>query len=60
MLGASSRMAEAPHERPVHYHEILATVYHQLGIDPNLTVGDDQDRTVRIMPEAEPVHELIV
>ena len=59
VLGASSRLAEYPHERPVHYHEILATLYHQLGIDPDLTVRDAQGRPVRIMPEAEPVHELI-
>lgn len=59
VLGASSRMAEVPHERPVHYHEILATLYHQLGIDQDLTVRDNQDRPVRIMPDAELVHELI-
>ena len=59
VLGSSSRLADTPSDRPVHYHEILATVYHQLGIDPNLVVKDDQDRPVRIMPEAELVHELI-
>ncbi|GIT30237.1 MAG: hypothetical protein Ct9H300mP1_22830 [Planctomycetaceae bacterium] len=31
--GSSSRHSETPLERPVHYHEILATLYHQLGID---------------------------
>ena len=59
VLGSSSRLADIPNDRPVHYHEILATVYHQLGIDPNLVVKDDQDRPVRIMPAAELVHELI-
>lgn len=59
VLGASSRLADTPHHRPVHYHEILATVYQQLGIDPNLTIVDGQNRPVRIMPEAEPVRELL-
>lgn len=59
VLGSSSRLGEVPHERPVHYHEILATVYHQLGIDPNRVIKDDRDRPARIMPEAEPVNELI-
>lgn len=59
VLGASSRMAEVPHDRPIHYHEIVATIYHQLGIDPELTIKDAQDRPVRIMPDAQPVRELI-
>ena len=60
VLGSSSRLGDTPKTRPVHYHEILATMYHQLGIDPNLTIKDRQDRPVRIMPHAEPVHELIL
>ena len=59
ILGSSTRHSETPRERPVHYHEILATVYHQLGIDPHAAIGDGQGRPVRIMPEAEPVHELL-
>ena len=59
VLGGSSRLADVPHERPVHYHEILATVYHQLGIDPHQTIKDDQDRPVRIMPDAALVPELV-
>ena len=59
VLGRSSRHADTPETRPVHFNEILATVYHQLGIDPNLTIKDRQDRPVRILPAAEPVQELI-
>ena len=59
VLGSSSRLADTPHERPVRYDEILATIYHQLGIDTNLVVTDDQNRPVRMIPEAPLVHELI-
>lgn len=59
VLGSSSPLADTPHDRPVHYHEILATVYHQLGIDPNLLIKDRQQRPIRILKEAEPVYELI-
>ena len=59
VLGSSSRHSETPLERPVHYHEILATLYHQLGIDHPQTVYDDLNRPVRIMPESEPVDELL-
>jgi len=47
VLGASSRLADVPHDRPVHYHEILATIYHQLGIDPQQTIKDDQQFPAR-------------
>lgn len=59
ILGSSSKHAESPKDRPVHFNEISATVYQQLGIDPHLTIPDRFDRPVRIMPEAEPVKELI-
>ena len=59
VLGSSTRHSETPRNRPVHYHEILATLYHQLGIDPDHVVADGLGRPVRIMPEAEPVHELL-
>jgi len=58
-LGSSDRNREYPQTRPVHFHEILATLYHQLGIDPNLVIHDRQERPIRILPEAEPVHELM-
>jgi uncharacterized protein (DUF1501 family) len=59
VLGGSSRLGDVPHEGPVHYHEILATVYHRFGIDPTRTIKDEQGRPVRIMPEAQPVKELM-
>ena len=59
LLGSSSRLGETPSERPVHYHDILATIYHQLGVDPHLMVNDGQGRPIRIMPEADRIHELI-
>ena len=59
VLGSSTRHSETPRNRPVHYHEILATLYHQLGIAPDHVVDDGLGRPVRIMPEAEPIHELL-
>lgn len=50
---------EKPGTRPVHVREVLATLYHQLGIDPALQIRDSQNRPVSILPEAHPVHELI-
>ncbi len=60
ILGSTTSGGEYAASRPVHLHEILATVYYQLGIDPNLAIIDDQLRPVRILPEADPVGELIL
>jgi len=59
LLGSSSKNGESPGERPVHVHEVLATLYHQLGIDPELKIRDPQNRPVGILPDAYPVHELM-
>ena len=59
VIGSTNRLGEEPLDRPVHYQNVFATLYHQLGIDPHQTIEDDQDRPARIMPEAEPVFELI-
>ena len=59
VLGSSTGHSKTPRDRPVHYHELLATLYYQLGIDPQQMIADGQDRPVRIMPDAEPVRELL-
>ncbi len=60
MLGATDRIG-AYATQPTHYRNILATVYHNLGIDPHTIVRDVLDRPATIMPEdARPVRELCV
>jgi len=45
--------------RPVHYRNLLAAVYHNLGIDPHAMIRDCLNRPVYILPEdAQPVREL--
>ena len=39
--------------------EILATLYHCLGVDPNTLLTDAQGRPVPILPEPRPVAELL-
>ena len=36
VIGATNRLGEYASERPVHFQEIFATVYHALGINPKL------------------------
>jgi hypothetical protein len=59
VVGSSTDNGERPASRPTHFQEILATIYRQLGIDPNLVISDAQGRPFRILPPASPVRELI-
>lgn len=59
VLGTSDRLGAYPHDRPVHLYEVLATMYHQLGIDHHGSIPDREGRQARILPEGTPVSELI-
>jgi len=43
-IGATNRLGEFAARRPVHFQEIFATLYHNLGIDPNTTLIDPSGR----------------
>jgi uncharacterized protein (DUF1501 family) len=59
VLGGTTGGGEEPSRRPVAVAEVLATVYHRLGIDPQALLYDRQGRPVPILPAAEPIHELL-
>lgn len=58
VLGSTSPDGSDPASRPVPLNDLLATVYHQLGIAPDLTVDDELGRPIRIQPESRPIEEL--
>jgi Protein of unknown function (DUF1501) len=59
VLGSTDRLGAYAHQNPIHYRNILATLYHNLGINPHTFVRDVLDRPTSIMPEdARPVREL--
>jgi hypothetical protein len=60
VIGSTDKLGGSAASRPVHYQDILATVYHNLGIDPHAFIRDKADRPVSILPaSAEPIRELI-
>ncbi|MEX2141601.1 MAG: DUF1501 domain-containing protein [Pirellulales bacterium] len=60
VIGATNRYGEAPTERPVHLHEVFATFYHLLGIDPKTTtLQDPNGRPQYLVNIAEPIRELV-
>ena len=40
-IGSTNRLGEVPATRPIHFQSVFATVYKQLGIDPDTTVLTD-------------------
>jgi hypothetical protein len=60
VIGSTNRFGEEPDERPVHYKDVLATLYHNLGVDiKNTPVTDELARPHYLLDGSEPLPELI-
>jgi Protein of unknown function (DUF1501) len=59
VIGATNRRGESPAERPLTPKDLLATIYRHLGIDHRAEFRDLSGRPVPILPEGEPIRELI-
>ena len=60
VIGATNRLGERPEERPVHLQQVFATVYHQLGIDPDhVQVIDPNGRPQYLVDHRERIAELV-
>jgi hypothetical protein len=59
-IGATNRLGEFPTNRPVDMQEIVATIYHNLGIDCHTTtVTDPSGRPRYLVDLRDPVRELV-
>lgn len=62
VIGATNRLGEHPVQRPVHFQEVLATLYHNLGIDINRTTIPDLHGRPRYLVDHDhyqPLPELV-
>lgn len=60
VIGSTNRLGEVPHDRPVHYQDVFATLYHQMGIDvANVTIPDPSGRPQYLLDRRDPIRELI-
>jgi hypothetical protein len=59
VVGATNARAEHPVQRPLKPGDLLATDYHVLGIDPELTFKDHSGRPVPILDEGKAIEEVI-
>jgi hypothetical protein len=58
-IGATNRLGEYAANRPVTFQEIIATLYHNLGIDVNKATITDPTGRPQYLVEAEPIKELV-
>jgi uncharacterized protein (DUF1501 family) len=60
VIGATDRLGGEIVERRVHFGEVFATLYHQLGLDPNrVTLPDLTGRPHYLVDDWQPMPELI-
>jgi uncharacterized protein (DUF1501 family) len=60
VIGSTDATAAQAKDTPIHYRDVLATVYHNLGIDPHAMVRDVAGRPTPILPaEARPIGKVL-
>jgi uncharacterized protein (DUF1501 family) len=59
IVGATNRLGEVPKDRPVQCHDIHATIYHVLGIDPATAFLNHAGRPVPAIDHGEVIAELL-
>ncbi len=60
VIGKTDKDGGFPEERPTSPKDVLATIYHLLGIDPTTTILDPQQRPVPLVEHGEVMHDLLV
>jgi hypothetical protein len=59
VIGSTDAIAAVARDTPIPYPDVLATVYHNLGIDPHAMVNDLSGRPAPILPStAQPIARL--
>ena len=60
VIGATDRLGGEPTERPVHFGEVFATIYHRMGIDINQPmITDFTGRPHYLVDGHKPMPELV-
>jgi hypothetical protein len=58
-IGSTNRLGEHAHTRPVHLQEVVATLYHNLGLDTTTTTIQDANGRPQYLVEHPPIRELV-
>jgi hypothetical protein len=58
VLGSSTRGGDLPLDRPTHFSDVVATIYHQLGVPTNEMLRDPLNRPIPVLDGGRPIAEL--
>ena len=59
VLGSTNRFGEEADERPIHFQDVFATLYHNLGINPATTTIIDPTGRPQHLVEHPVIRELV-
>jgi hypothetical protein len=59
VIGETDSRAERPRTRGLRPQNVIATIYHALGIDPRQEVADSLGRPIPLLDDGEPIRELV-
>lgn len=59
VIGSTNSKGEMPIQRAMDSNCLLATLYARFGIDPRETILDQSGRPITILPDGEPIRELL-
>jgi uncharacterized protein (DUF1501 family) len=57
-VGITDTQGNEPSEDAVRIRDVIATLYHGLGIDPKTEFIDQQGRPITLIPDGEPIRQL--
>jgi hypothetical protein len=58
-IGTTNARGEVPKDRPYKVANVLATIYHAMGIDPSMTFNNGSGRPMYILDDRDLVSELV-
>jgi len=59
VVGSSTKAGDLPLDRPIHFNDVLATIYHQLGVPTDQVVTDALGRPFPVLAHGQPIRELL-
>ncbi len=59
VIGSSNARGEYPRSHPLRPQDLMATLYHQLGIDPETTFANRAGQPIKIVSSGEVIRDLI-
>lgn len=59
VVGSTTRAGDVPLDRPIHFNDVLATIYRQLGVSSTEVFSDALGRPAPVLAKGTPIKELL-